>query len=301
MIDGGVKYMRFKRNFNADVNQTGGRQALAGTRIDTQTMPSVSANYLIDKDWSAYAQVAKGFQAPSEANSFYVSNAQFFSNAIQIKPETSINYQLGTVFKRERFNADADVYFINFDHYAYNGPLDSSGDPTYYGIAKGAHFSGVEAEVTYYVGAGLSAYANGSINHGKFKGSKLEVPQVPNATAALGLVYDKNGFFGSFAEKYVGQWTVYDTITNPDLPGGGASRSAKSSNYWLGDLSIGYGMKVRHSFIRSFKVRFQVGNVFNRKIQVLDGIDAVAANAYSKDTFNVLPDRNYFLTVSAEF
>ena len=31
------------------------------------------------------------------------------------------------------------------------------------------------------------------------------------------------------------------------------------------------------------------------------GIDANPANAYTKDTFNVLPTRNYFLTVSAEF
>jgi len=31
------------------------------------------------------------------------------------------------------------------------------------------------------------------------------------------------------------------------------------------------------------------------------GIDANPANAYTKDVFNVLPVRNYFLTLSAEF
>jgi hypothetical protein len=36
-------------------------------------------------------------------------------------------------------------------------------------------------------------------------------------------------------------------------------------------------------------------------VQVLDGIDALATNFYTKDVFNVLPVRNYFLTVSAEF
>jgi hypothetical protein len=45
----------------------------------------------------------------------------------------------------------------------------------------------------------------------------------------------------------------------------------------------------------------QISNLFNQKVQVLDGIDPVPANAYAKDVFNVLPVRNYFLTVSAEF
>ncbi len=124
---------------------------------------------------------------------------------------------------------------------------------------------------------------------------------MPRATAALGVVFDHGGWFGSIIEKYVGSWVVYDTITNPDIAGAGASRSANSDSYWIGDVSVGYSRKLGQGFIRSYKVRFQVGNVFNQKVQVLDGIDANPANAYTKDTFNVLPVRNYFLTVSAEF
>ena len=298
-LDGGVRYQSFKRDFNATVNQTAGRDALVATRTDSKLTPSVSANYLITKDWSAYAQIAQGFQAPSEANSFYVATANL--GAINIKPELSTNYQLGTVFKQDRFNADVDVYYVDFKNYAYNGPADTNGDPLYYGIARGAYYSGVEGEATYYIGSGFSAYANGSLNNAKFKGSKLDVPTVPDATAALGVVYGHSGFFGSFTEKYIGNWTVYDTITNPDVAGGGASRRARSDNYWIGDLSIGYSEKIHYSIFRSYKIRFQVGNVFNQKVQVLDSIDTNAANAYTKDAFNVLPTRNYYLTFSAEF
>ena len=83
----------------------------------------------------------------------------------------------------------------------------------------------------------------------------------------------------------------------------GASRAANSESYWLGDLSLGYGQKIGNGqgFFRSFKARLQVSNLFNQKVQVLDGIDANPANAYAKDVFNVLPVRNYFLTVSTEF
>jgi len=299
-LNGGVKYMRFTRDFDATVNQTSGRQALQAKRTDAETTPSLTAHYTIQKNWTAYAEIAQGFQAPSEANSFYVNNSNL--GAIDIKPELSTNYQVGTVFQHDRFNGDIDAYYVDFKNYAYSGPADSSGDPLYYGIAKGAHYSGVEAEGTYFVGGGFSLYANGSINEAEFKGSKLDVPTVPKTTAALGFVYSQDGFFSSLTEKYVGSWVVYDAITNPDLPGAGASRSANSSSYWIGDFSVGYGMKFEHrAWLKSVKVRLQVSNVFNQKVQVLDSIGANPANAYTTDAFNVLPDRNYFLTVSAEF
>ncbi len=298
-LNAGVKYQKFTRDLDATVNQTSGRQALIASRTDSKATPSVTAHYTFDKDWAAYAEIAQGFQSPTEGNSFYVDNANLAN--INLKPQLSTNYQVGTVFKHDRFNADVDFYFIDFKNYAYNGPADASGDPTYYGTAAGAYYSGVEGQATFYVGGGFSAYANGSINKAEFKGSKLDVPTVPTTTAALGLIFDRAGFFGSFTEKYVGNWTVYDTITNPDIAGGGASRAAHSDFYWLGDVSLGYGQKFDHGFVHSLKVRFQVGNVFNQKVQVLDGIDANPANAYTKDTFNVLPVRNYFLTVSAEF
>jgi len=298
-LNAGLKYMKFTRDFDATVNQTAGRQALIASRTDSKATPSLTAHYSINQDWSAYAEVAQGFQSPTEGNSFYVDNSNL--GKINIKPQLSTNYQVGTVFKHDRFNADIDVYYIDFKNYAYNGPADASGDPTYYGIARGAYYSGAEAQGTYYLGKGISAYANGSINDAVFKGSKLDVPTVPRTTAALGVIYNQAGFFGSFTEKYVGSWKVYDTVINPDLAGAGASRVANSDSYWLGDVSVGYGTKFSHGLVHNLKVRFQVGNIFNQKVQVLDGIDANAANAYTKDVFNVLPVRNYFLTVSAEF
>ena len=299
-VNFGAKEIKFTRDFNATVNQTSGRQALVATRTDSQLTPSITAQYLASKEWSAYVEVAKGFQAPTEGNSFYVANANL--PLIDIKPQTSTNYQAGAVYQNDKFSADFDVYWVDFQNYAYSGPTDASGDPVYYGIARGAYYSGFEFQAAYYLGGGFSAYVNSSINNATFKGSKLDVPQVPTSTAAFGFVYDaKSGLFASLTEKYVGSWTVYNTITNPDLAGGGASRSALSDSFWLGDLSLGYGKRFDHGFIHNFKVRLQISNVFNQKVQSLDGIGATAASAYTSDTFNVLPERSYFLTFSTEF
>ncbi|HVU32997.1 MAG TPA: TonB-dependent receptor [Opitutaceae bacterium] len=295
-IEPGVKYVNFTRDIEAPVNQTGGREPLYYSQTNSQTVPYLSANYRIDSSMSAYAQVAEGFLAPN-LNQFYVANP----SVNNVKPEETINYQVGTVYKTERFNADVDAYYIDFSNYAYSGPNDANGDPLYWGVARGAHYYGGETELTYAFGNGFSAYLNGSIIRAKFKGSDLDVPTVPESTAALGLNYSVDGFFASFAEKYVGSWVAYDNLTNPDIAGGGAARRADSAAYALGDVSIGYGLKLGQCFLHTLKVRLQVSNVFDRKVQVLESIDSNPANAYAKDTYNVLPTRNYFLTVSAEF
>jgi iron complex outermembrane receptor protein len=298
-LNAGVKYMNFKREFNAVVNQTSGRQALIASRTDSDTTPSISAHYLVDKNWSVYGQYAQGFMILSEGNSFYVDNKNLSS--IDVKPQLSTNYQIGTVYKQDRFNADFDVYWVDFKNYAYNGPSDSTGDPLYYGIAKGAYYNGVELQGTYYVGSGLSVFANGSINNAKFKKSKIDVPTVAKNTAAFGFSYNQAGFFGSFAGKHVGRWAVYDSVVNPDIANGGAARRADSNSYLLADASVGYALKFHNNFLHSVKIRLQVSNLFDKKVQVLDSIDANPANAYAKDAFNVLPTRNYFLTISGEF
>ena len=300
VVNGGIQYTRFTRDFDAKVNQTSGRQALKSNRKDVFAAPKLSANLQLSPATAVYGQVARGFQSLSEANSFYTDSSNV--SKIAVKPQVSTNYQAGAVYRSDRFTGDVDAYYIDFKNYAYNGPTDATGDPTYYGTAEGAHYSGAEAQGTFFLGRGLSFYANASLNQAKFKGSGLKVPTVPDSTGVVGLVYgNKSGFFGSFTQKFVGEWTVYDKISNPDIAGGGATRSAQSNTYSLGNLSVGYNLKTASRVLRSVKVRLQVSNLFNKKVQILDGIDANPANAYAKDTFNVLPVRNYFLTVSGEF
>jgi iron complex outermembrane receptor protein len=294
-VNAGLKYFRFQRDIEAQVNQTKARKPLYFAHTDAKTLPYLSANYLISPEWSVYGQVAQGLLSPN-LNQFYVD----VPDSNTIKPGQTTNYQTGTVYKTTRLNAAADIYYIDFKNYAYKGPTNSSGDPIYIGVAQGAKYNGAEVEATYYLGGGFSLYGNGSVANATFKGSNLDVPTVPRNTAALGFVYDHGGFFSSLTDKYVGSWVVYDTLTNPDVAGGGATRSTSSSTYSIADLSLGYGMKMPQHFLQSFKVRLQVSNLFDTKVQVLNGIDALSANSYTKDAFNVLPERNYFVTLSAE-
>lgn len=299
VINPGLKYVRFTRVIEASLNQTKPPVPLSASQTDEKTVPYLAANYRIDGQWSAYAQAAKGFLAPN-LNQFYVTDPSHN----QIKPEETTNYQVGTVFKRDRFNADLDAYWINFKNYPVQIPDPAAPSNPIFALAKGAYFSGLESQATYSLGNGLSLYGNASLNDATFKKSKLEVPYVPKHTAVLGLVYEgKEGFFGSLTDKYVGRGKIYSGNLNPDLASSIVD-TAETDSYWIADLSVGYSLKLRGRVIRSAKIRAQVGNLFNQKIQVLDSISRTVATIYTPYTdnsYNVLPGRNYFLTVSGEF
>jgi len=328
-IEAGVKDSNFTIDLEAPLNQ-GTEAPDFSNNTYTNIEPHFSANYMFTPNWSAYVQVAKGIaypivtdeeNVPNDAKDLAAGTTPY--NPGNLKEEQTINYQVGTVYKRDRFNGDADVYLIDINNLvsSVTDPTDSTN--SLYFESKGAWVSGLEVEGTYYLGEGLSAYANGSLNRAVFK-TNPGVPSfnvaslgafgggyVPNSTGSVGLVYNHSGWFASVADKYVGPGIVYSSaLVNPDLglngqtaSGGptGANvpvQSAEQGGFAMMDLAVGYALKMpKGSFVHSVKVKLQFDNALNRKVQVLSSVGATpAANA-----FNVLPTDSYFLTISGEF
>jgi iron complex outermembrane receptor protein len=328
-IEVGVKDSNFTIDLEAPVNQ-GTEKPDFSNYTYTNLEPHFSANYSITQDWSAYVQVAKGIAYPIVTDEENVPNdpadlAKTGSsyNPGNLKEEQTMNYQLGTVFKTNRFNADADVYLIDINNLVSS--VTDPNDPTnsLYFQSKGAWMSGLEVEGTYYVGAGLSVYANGSLNRAVYK-TDAGVPTfnvaslgafgangVPNSTASVGAIYNHAGWFASVEDKYVGPFVVYSSaLVNPDLGLYGQTstgqvggtpvpvESAEDAGFWMMDIAGGYALKLPPgSFLHSIKIKLQVDNALNRKVQVLSAVGATPAS----NAFNVLPTTNYFLTLSTEF
>jgi iron complex outermembrane receptor protein len=328
-IEAGVKDSNFTIDLEAPVNQ-GTEKPDFTNNTYTNLEPHLAANYEFTPNWSAYAQLAKGIAYPIVTDEENVPNdpadiAKTGSsyNPANLKEETTVNYQIGTVYKTNRFNADADVYLINIDNLVSS--VTDPNDPTnlLFFQSKGAWMKGVEVEGTFYIGGGLSFYANGSLNRAVYK-TNPGVPEfntaslgafgangVPNSTAALGLIFNHSGWFASLEDKYVGPDVVYSSaLTNPDLGlygqtstgqvGGThvAVASAQNPGFWMMDFACGYGFKLpQHRFFHSVKIKLQVDNLLNHDVQLVSSAGATpAANGY-----NVLPTTNYFLTLSTEF
>jgi iron complex outermembrane receptor protein len=275
----GVKYVNFKRSLDAVVNQ--------GTRIPTKadqtydtTLPFLTANYAINKEWSAYAQTARGFLVP-DLSMFYVNNP----NLSTPKPQTSANYQLGAVHQSSSLTLDGDIYYIDF-----NNKIASTGsgnDLVYYNQG-GVIYKGIEGAATYYVGSGFSLHANGSVNRAEAKDTGLQIAKVPKTTAALGLLYKDHGMYGSLIAKTNGSQYAKD----------GEPSAYKIASYTVTDLTAGYRMRVNGGFVKAVKLQLGVNNLFDKQ-------DATSISPNSKgvafDQYTFVPERSYTFSVSADF
>ncbi|MGY3040296.1 iron complex outermembrane receptor protein [Rhodanobacter sp. TND4EL1] len=283
-ITPGVKNVGFTRYIDTPYNQ-GTKLPLKYDQTWRKTLGYLSANYRLGDDWSIYGQAAQGFLAPN-LNQFYVPDPRLN----RARPQQTMNYQFGTVYKTDRFNAAADAFFIDYRHYPLTA-VDPVTHDDIYATAKGARMHGVEAEATYYVGSGVSLYANGSLLDARFKRSHLDLPNIPDSTAALGVNYVRDGFFAGLSGKYIGAQKVYNGDFNPD-DAASVTATSNSGGFWRAALSLGYGQKLTGSFIKSYKVKLQVDNLLDASQQVADSVK-------KGDTYYlVLPGRSWFASVS---
>jgi len=275
-LTGGVKYADFKRGINAVVNQGTG-EPLVYSKDYSKTLPSLALHWQLSDDWTAYAQVAKGFLAPN-LNTLYTIAPQ--ENTL--KPEQTINKQLGTTWSDGRLTLSADAYYINF-----NNKIESRtiGPITTFYNAGGAVYKGLEAEGTYLLGGGFSVYANGSLNRAIDNATNQWLPNAPSKTAALGVIYSNGPLYASLIDKFVGH--RYGD-TGLQQPFGGYAITNFAASYTFAE---GFGA------LKSIKVGVQVNNVFdNKNIYYLSGY-TVQDNT---PLYFTIPERSYELTFSAK-
>jgi iron complex outermembrane recepter protein len=267
----GVKYAWFRRSLDATVNQTTGAP-LNYSKTYTSALPALDLHYKVAPHWTAYAQAAKGYLAPN-LNLFYTANP----GASSVSPQTTWNYQIGTAWQTHRLSLGADVYYIDFNNKIGKRKLSPT-DVQFYNQG-GVVYKGFEAEATYYVGSGWSVYGNGSINSAKEKDSGQWIANAPKSTGAAGVIYNRNGVYGSLIDKYIGSSYGDSGQTHP------------LSSYNTADFSVGYTLRSPAAWLQQVRVNLQVNNLFDKR-----GIYAYAGGG---DLYWTLPSRSYFLTLSA--
>ena len=277
-LTGGLKYADFIRDIDAIVNQKT-EQPLDYSKGWAKTLPSLALHWQFTPNWTAYAQWAKGFLAPN-LNTFYTTNPL---DSGDLKPEQTVNRQLGTTWSDDRLTLSADVYSIDFNNLINSRNV---GGITYFYNEGGALYKGFETEGTYVLGDGFSAYANGSLNRATDKASNDWVPNAAHKTAALGLIYRDGPFYASLIDKFVGH-TFGDTGDSQPIGG-----------YAITNLATSYTFVHDMGELKNIKVGVQVNNIFdNKSIYFLAGYTV----ADSTPLYFTIPERSYELTLSAKF
>ena len=270
----GVRYSYFDRTVNADVNV---KTALPQSYDNTfkATLPSFAAHYTLNPDWTAYAQAAEGFLAPNE-NFFNFNNP----STTNVSPQESWNYQIGTAVQLPYLTASADAYYIDFSNLIGSRVV---GGQTLFFNQGGVNYMGLETEDTYTIGGGVSLYANGSLNSAKDRRTHQWIANAPQATGALGVIYNRDGLYASLIGKWIG--TRY----------GDVGQTQKLSPFYTVDMSLGYDLVHLSDRLKDLSVRLQINNLTDvTKIINLAGYTVQD----STPLYWTQPGRSVFLSLS---
>lgn len=288
----GLRYRDVRRDFDATVIQN----YLPGTpgtvsRTVNSTLPSFDAVYRLDENTNLSAQVSKGSLVPSQ--SFFYTSSPTASN--QVNPENTVATQLGIVRQTAGYGVGLDVYNINFDNYV--STITQNGDTLY--INNGSvRYRGAELEGHLALGAGFTLVGNASLLDATFQDSHITssiqvagdtIPYAPTHTGLLGVIYHQGPWSGSLLAKFVG--SEYQ----------GKNGSADGSTYKVTAYSYTNATLTRNlpDWLGTHNVRLTLAlnNLWNS--------DAITDNAgpsiEGPTLVNVLPRRNYLLTVVADW
>ncbi|QDH25843.1 TonB-dependent receptor [Neokomagataea tanensis] len=270
-IKPGIKYTSFQRDYNAAINK-GTKVPLDTTQSYHSWQPSIAINQLITKKWSAYAQVARGFLAPPMAV-FQVSSVG------NISPETTLNYQVGSVYHGRNWMLSLDGYYIDFDNYIAQAQINVPGQigtMSTYVNSSGAVYKGIEAEGQYALGWGFSLYGNYSVNDATYKKTRVHVASSPAFLASAGLLFeDPCGAYFSLMGKFVGPSWGLDSVTSSSGATVFANQYRISSNA-TADLALGWRIHNIGGYLRDVTPSLKISNLFdNHAVSAFAGNQSV--------------------------
>ena len=304
-ISPGFKYVNFRRSINAtqDTLSINGANAIGpihGSNTYSSPLYFVTANYKIIPTWSVYAQYATSFLIPQ------LSDLQVPGVELQhLQPETTENYQAGTVYSGNSITADADVYMI--DAANTNVPClvpDPNGgvDAATCNAGK-VRFSGVEGEAAYTLPFGLTLFANGSINDAKqlaqagdlaagIAGNPAQqLPNTPKWTDAVGAIYRHGALQASVSYKQVGD----EAVSGAGTPSG----QLKVPSYDTVNASLSYDITSQ------YQIKLQGLNLADKRSltnYVPEGNETALYQAKATTSFYTFQSgRELYVTLTAKF
>ena len=289
-ITPGIKYINITRSQTSPVAQTTRLLNDSGSLTYTSTLPFLTVNQKINNGLAVYAQYAKGFQIP-DLNTLYVANPSLNST----DPQKTTNYQFGIVGKSDRMTWDADLYRIEFTNKLQSVTV---GTDSYFTNIGGATYQGVEGQMAYVLGGGLSAYLNGSVNSAKATETGSQLANAPEFTAALGALYSDDGWSGSLLYKVTGPVRQRDNTAGKAAINGVAYYDYyQTPSYGTLDLAVAY--TINGSSALGKKVKLQL-NVFN--LMDNNAVTAISTGATTNyDTYVVQTPRSFQLSLKTDF
>jgi iron complex outermembrane receptor protein len=298
----GVKYVNFTRSVNALVNADANRSPANNSATWTKTLPFATVNWQAAHGLSFYGQYAQGMYVPDISSFYTPSNtaaAQVQQSTIlaSIKPQTSTNYQLGTVWHGNKVSVDFDGYKIDVNNKIASDTSANAVSGALVNIGT-VHYKGLEGSLTYMPVEGLTLFGNGSYNYAHSGSTGAQIAKAPFSTAAAGFIYHRHGTRLSFSQKFTGP--QYATELSSSVTTTTGIRMYRISPYSTGEFAISQEVG------QHFRIGATVSNVFNsRAITAISNGGTVVTNGQTfyagADQFNFLPPRSFLMDVRVKY
>lgn len=298
-ITPGVKYASYNESFTqyadaSTVGNLGGAPYITHANTYTAVLPSLDAHYMIEKNWSAYAQYAMGSEIPP-TNVFDVSNAN-----VTVLPAMTLSktVQLGTVWQSDSYTLDVDVYHISKDNAYSSVQATVNGVTDTYWYANGTSTSqGFEAESNIVLSSQFSLYVNGTIGSTKYDATGQWAANAPSDTEVIGLNYKDSDWSAGWFTQRIGK--MYND-------NGAYHQAITIDPFTVSNLFVNYTIKNPVSTSKKAKIQLGINNLFNN--QSIVGITAATAGTAAApyvvsqgDLLTILPQRSATVSLKLDF
>lgn len=120
-------------------------------------------------------------------------NVLYTNAPVNLTPQNTWNYQVGTTYQTDAFTVSADGYYTDFSNRIASRTL-AGGDTAFFN-SGGAVYKGLEFEGTVRVHNGISLYGNYTLNSADLKGGGGPLSVTPRTTAAARVILHRPDTF----------------------------------------------------------------------------------------------------------
>ncbi len=272
----GIRYSAIKRDFSNTASMGTGLGAdYQVSRTYSKALGSLGASYKLSDPWQVFGNITQNMRAPSNfVLAGWVSSVTYASGAVSaytlkpndsIKEETSTNYEAGTRYSGEKFNASIAFYQVDFKNRIAQGYNPTSGG--YYDFNVGdSRTRGFDLQVGSKPVHGWSVYGSVTYTDSKIlsdfpslKGGLAATlpttgkifPDTPQWMFGTSVQYSTGPWLAALSGKYVGK--RYTTLVNDESLDG----------YTTFDFDAGYVFPST-GFLKKPTLRLNVSNIFNK-------------------------------------
>jgi iron complex outermembrane receptor protein len=270
-----ISYRTLRRDFTNYGNS--GTNAGADyniVRTYPEWLPSLNASYMFNDRTQGFVGVAKNYKVPGNFDFASLASGVTYAGGVgtaagqiplTVKPETSVNIDLGARYRGDMFKTSATAFLVKFKN-----RIAQSFDPiagiTHDWNVGDSTVKGIEAEIGTVPVKGYSAYASYTYTRSTIDNDMLlsavatyptagmTFPDTPKQMAALSLQYAEGPYMVNLQAKFTG--SRFLTLVNDYKIGG----------FTTVDLNAAYKVPTPvGSPFKNATLRLNLSNIFSRK------------------------------------